>query len=75
MRRPKEVVLKWSQTTKVGSEQFVSLKEADALVAGLIARGDGMSLEMMRQMIHGLSDRDFISAHDNWQKFVYEPKE
>jgi hypothetical protein len=75
LRRPKEVVLKWSQTTKVGSEQFVSLKEADALVAGLIARGNGMSLEMMKQMLHGLTDRDFISAHDNWQKFVYEPKE
>lgn len=67
-------MLKWSKTTQVGSEQFVSLKEVDAVVGGLIAHGDAMSLEMMKQMIHGLSDREFISAHDNWQKFVYEPK-
>jgi hypothetical protein len=75
LKRPKEVALKWGRTIEVGSEKFVSLKEADALVAGLIARGDEMSLEMMKQMIHGLTDRGFISAHDNWQKFVYEPKE
>ena len=65
--------LKWGQTIKVGyGEEYVLRKEADAVVDRLISLGDKMSLEMMKQMLHGISDQDFISAHYQYQVFVYE---
>jgi len=57
----------------VGSgENYVLKSEADAVVDRLIELGDKMSLEMMKQMVHGLSDQEFISAHNAFQSFVYE---
>ena len=42
------------------------------MVDRLIALGDKMSLEMMRQMLNGLDDVEFIAAHNAFQSFVYE---
>jgi len=65
--------LKWGQTIKVGyGESYVHQKEADEVVDRLIALGDKMSLEMMRQMLNGLDDVEFIAAHNAFQSFVYE---
>ena len=65
--------LVWGQTIKVGyGESYVHQKEADEVVDRLIALGDKMSLEMMRQMINGLDDVEFIAAHNAFQSFVYE---
>jgi hypothetical protein len=68
----KKRVLGWKTTVKIGNEVFVPKAEADAVVNHLILLGDKMSLEMMKQMLHGISDQDFISAHYQYQVFVYE---
>ena len=69
-RTPKFV---WKNTARIGyGEDYVSRAEAEELITRLVVLGNGMSVEMMKQMLQGLRDEDFIHAHDNYHQFVLD---
>lgn len=68
----KSRTLNWKHTAKMGyGDEYVSRKEADAVVNRLIEIADAMSLQMMTQMMRGLDEREFISSRQVYQDFVY----
>lgn len=68
----KKRMLKWNFKTQLeNGVEYVQLAEADTVVNRLIELGDAMSLEMMKAMLHGYTESKFVSAHDQYQKFVY----
>ena len=68
----KKRMLKWNFKTQLeNGVEYVQVEEADAVVNRLIELGDAMSLEMMTAMLQGYIEPRFVSAHDQYQKFVY----
>jgi len=54
--------------------QVVSLREAEEMLSRAVAVGDCLSLEMMRQMLMGLSDPQFCRVQNAWNQFLQSHK-
>ena len=75
MRKKWAKEFRWRSRQKLpDGSQVVSLKEANEMLSRAVAVGDCLALEMMRQMLMGLSDPQFCRTQNAWNQFLQSHK-
>lgn len=66
---------KWQSKVSSPQGNLISEEEANQTLSKLVKVGDRLSLEMMRQMVLGLSDPEFCRIQATWNQFLLTHQE